>query len=166
MSMSSPTDFFKHQAMVAYSSEQQILASLSSMIEIATDEKITRELEKHQEETIMQIARLEEVIDVCAIDVSKYGSLESKTAKGTIAENFELLSKSSAPFINDLLIVIGGAKIEHLEISYYKGLLVLTDIIEVEGIKELLSSSLIEEERACSKMESLAKELTSEFKEV
>ena len=71
---------------------------------------------------------------------------------GLIKEAEELMEEHEEGFSRDAAIISAGQKVEHYEIATYGTLRAFAEILELEGVAELLTATLDEEKAADEKL--------------
>lgn len=131
-----------HSIKDLYSAETQLVKALPKMAKAATDPILVAGFEKHLEETIEQVARLEEVAEL--LGATPRG-LTCKAMKGLIEEGQETIDEEAEDTIKDLALITAAQKVEHYEISGYGSAIALAEALGKQDIVDLLQITLDEE---------------------
>jgi ferritin-like metal-binding protein YciE len=146
-------DLLLHGLKDIYYAENQIVKSLPTLIDKATNRDLTKGLRDHLEETRNQIARLDQVF-------SKLGQ-EPKGVKcpaidGLISEADEVAGEVSDKDVLDAAIVGAAQSVEHYEIARYGTLIAWAETVGHDDIVRLLNTNLNEEKAADKKLSTVA----------
>jgi ferritin-like metal-binding protein YciE len=148
-------DLFIHSIRDAYDSEVQIINALAMMEQMAAHPELRRALGDHLAETRTQLGRLEEIARV--LDYSLSGG-KSHATTGLIQEARESMDLYQSGPVRDAAIIAGCQKIEHYEIASYGTLVEWSDRLHKGGLNDLLKFTLKEEQKADSRLNTLAKQ--------
>jgi ferritin-like metal-binding protein YciE len=132
-------DLLLHGLKDIYYAENQIVKSLPTLIDKATNRDLTKGLRDHLEETKNQIARLDQAF-------SKLGQ-EPKGVKcpaidGLISEADEVAGEVSDKDVLDAAIVGAAQSVEHYEIARYGTLIAWAEAVGHDDIVRLLKTNL------------------------
>jgi ferritin-like metal-binding protein YciE len=146
-------DLFLHTLQDVYYAEKQIVKSLPSMIEKATNRELAKGLRDHLKETENQVMRLDKVFENLG-----------ETPKGTDCPAIDGLIKEAGDVAGEVddkkvldAAVIGSAQaIEHYEISRYGTLIAWAEELGYDNVTGLLRANLREEKAADKRLSGLA----------
>ncbi len=141
--------------------ENQLVEALPKMAEAAKAPKLREALEKHLEQTRMQVTRLNEVFHLLGAEP------EAKTCRGMtglIEEGQEKIDESDGKdaMAADLALITAAQKVEHYEIAGYGNARSLALQIEEREAARLLGRTLGEEEYADHLLTDITKPLLQE----
>jgi len=128
----------------SYDSEHQITKALPNMAKAAHSPRLKAAFEKHLDETMGQIERLDEV----------FASLQMKpkrktceATKGLVEEGDEMIEESDEmeDGVLDAGLIACGQKVEHYEIASYGTLCELARVLGFKDQQKILASILKEE---------------------
>jgi ferritin-like metal-binding protein YciE len=136
-----------------YYAENQIVRSLPSLIDKATNRDLTNGLSDHLEETKKQIGRLDQAF-------TKLGhapkGVKCPAIDGLISEADELAGEVADKQVLDAAIVGSAQAVEHYEIARYGTLIAWADELGHDDIVRLLTTNLNEEKAADRKLSTVA----------
>jgi Mn-containing catalase len=141
--------------------EGQLVKALPKMVKAARGDSLKLALERHLEETKVQVERLKEVFGLVGVPAK---GKPCKGMAGLIEEGDEVVEEGAelADAAADLALIAAAQKVEHYEISAYGTARTMAGQIGLPAAAELLCKSLAEEEVADNVMTQLARELMSE----
>jgi ferritin-like metal-binding protein YciE len=146
-------DLFLHGLQDVYYAENQIVKSLPTMIEKATNRELAKALRDHLKETEHQVTRLEKVFD--NLDQSPKG-IDCPAMDGLISEANEVAGEVDDKKVLDAAVIGSAQAIEHYEISRYGTLIAWAEELGYNNVTGLLKSNLREEKAADKKLSALA----------
>jgi len=146
-------DLFLHGLQDVYYAENQIVKSLPTMIEKATNRELAKALRDHLKETEHQVTRLEKVFD--NLDQSPKG-IDCPAMDGLISEANEVAGEVDDKKVLDAAVIGSAQAIEHYEISRYGTLIAWAEELGYDNVTGLLKSNLREEKAADKKLSALA----------
>jgi ferritin-like metal-binding protein YciE len=146
-------DLFLHGLNDVYYAENQIVKSLPSMIEKATNRELASALRNHLRETENQVSRLEQVFEKLGQE-PKQGHCPAMD--GLIEEANEISGEVEDKQVLDAAVIGSGQAIEHYEISRYGTLIAWAQELGHENVVSLLNATLKEEKAADKKLSAIA----------
>ena len=146
-------DLFLHGLQDIYYAEQQIVKSLPTMIEKATNRELAKGLRDHLRETEHQVARLEKVFENLG---QRPKGTDCPAIDGLIKEADEVAGEVEDKKVLDAAIIGSAQAIEHYEISRYGTLIAWAEELGHDNVTGLLKSNLKEEKAADRKLNTLA----------
>ena len=146
-------DLFLHVVQDIYYAEQQIVKSLPSMIEKATNRELTTGLKSHLEETKKQVQRLEQVFQL--LGQSPKGT-SCPAIDGIIKEANEVAGEIADKQVLDAAIIASAQAVEHYEITRYGTLIAWAEELGRGDVARLLNTTLNEEKAADKKLTGIA----------
>lgn len=147
-------DLYLHTLQDIYYAEHQIINTLPSMIERATDAELKAGLSAHLTETNAHVTRLETVFDL--IGQPTQGT-NCPAIDGILAEADEIASDAEAPVL-DAAIAAAAQAVEHYEITRYGTLISWSKELGRDEVAEILNMTLDEEYAADDKLTALAEQ--------
>ncbi|MBK9014063.1 MAG: ferritin-like domain-containing protein [Saprospiraceae bacterium] len=148
-------ELLKHEVQDLFSAETQITEALPKLAKAATHPNLKKALEKHLEETKMQLQRLEQAAKL--LGVSPHGDKCAGMA-GLLKEGDKLTKEDFEPEVLDAAIIGACQKVEHYEISGYGTACYYAKLLGEDKVHSLLGQTLDEEKNADEKLNVLAKE--------
>lgn len=139
-----------------YWAERKLVSALPKLAEAAHDEELRNGIEEHLEETRGQVERLERAFEALGLQAR---AETCEAMKGLIEEGEGVLEKHEKGTLRDALIIAACQKVEHYEIATYGTLCEWADVLELDGVKQLLGETLEEEETADKKLSQVAREI-------
>jgi len=136
-----------------YNAEKQIVKALPKMAKGATSDELREAFESHLEETENQISRLERVFEL--LDEKPRGKHCAGMA-GILEEGSETLQEDAEDSLMDAMLIAGGQRVEHYEITAYGTAIAWAEALELTEVAEILGESLAEEKAADQKLSALA----------
>jgi ferritin-like metal-binding protein YciE len=146
-------DLFLHGLQDVYYAEKQIVKSLPSMIEKATNRELAKALRDHLQETEHQVTRLEKVFE--NLGESPKGT-NCPAMDGLISEANEVAGEIDDKQVLDAAVIGSAQAIEHYEISRYGTLIAWAEELGYDNVTGLLNSNLKEEKAADKKLNGIA----------
>jgi ferritin-like metal-binding protein YciE len=150
MTISTTNEKFLHELGDIYDAEHRFLEAHQEMLSQVNETSLREGLEKHIEQTQQQIEVLEQVYQALGQQPEREGC---EAAKGILLEAQQNLQNAGTDHIRDCFICASSLKIEHYEISAYRGLVVTAQQIGYEDIELLLQGNLKQEEETAQKLE-------------
>ena len=142
---------FQHELGDIYDAEHQFLEMQQQVLPQASSPQVQRLLEQHIKQTEQQITVLEQAFAALGAEAKR---VKCQGAAGIVNENKKTLKDvSSDPLLTDLAIAGGSAKVEHYEISVYRGLVAGAEAMGQEKVMKLLQRNLAQEEQTAAKIE-------------
>lgn len=146
-------DLLLHGLKDIYYAENQIVKSLPSMIDKATNRDLSKGLRDHLEETKNQIARLDQVFQKMG---EKPQAVKCPAIDGLISEAEEVAGEVADKEVLDAAIVGAAQSIEHYEIARYGTLIAWAESLGRDDVIRLLTTNLNEEKAADKKLSAVA----------
>jgi len=146
-------DLFLHGLQDIYYAENQIVKSLPTMIEKATNRELAKGLREHLRETEGQVARLDKVFDKLGEEPT---GTDCPGIDGLIKEADQVAGEVEDKGILDAAVIGAAQAIEHYEISRYGTLIAWAESLGHDNVISLLNANLREEKAADRKLNVLA----------
>ncbi|CAN5374160.1 hypothetical protein BH09BAC4_BH09BAC4_15780 [soil metagenome] len=137
-----------------YYAEKQAVDALGEQADAATTDEVRNAFLQHQEETRLQVSRLESVFQSVGVDA------DEKTCAaidGLVDDAQQVVSDTeSGSLTRDAGLIIAGQKIEHHEIAAYGSVVTLATVLGYTDAARLLQQTLDEEKNTDRKLTQLA----------
>jgi ferritin-like metal-binding protein YciE len=146
-------DLFLHTLQDVYYAENQIVKSLPTMIDKATNRELASGLRNHLRETENQVSRLDEVFQELGQEPR---GTDCPAMDGLIKEADEVAGEVEDKQVLDAAIIGSAQAIEHYEISRYGTLIAWAEELGHDDVVRLLNATLKEEKAADKKLNTLA----------
>jgi ferritin-like metal-binding protein YciE len=146
-------DLFNHTLQDIYYAEQQILKTLPTLIEKASDPILKKGLKQHLAETEGQVRRLEEVFAL--LDQKPKGT-RCPGIDGILSEGDSLLNDVEGRSVTNAAIVASAQAVEHYEITRYGALIAWAAEMGRDEVIRPLELNLREEKAADKKLTAVA----------
>jgi ferritin-like metal-binding protein YciE len=144
---------FIHGLSDIYSSEKQMSKSLPRLAKASTNEELAEGFQKHTEETLGQIERLDKIIEISGFKLQR---MTCRAMEGLVEESKEVIDEIEKGPIRDVMLITGAQQAEHYEIASYGCLVEMAKKLELEEVAELLEETLEEEKAADEKLNQIA----------
>lgn len=155
-------DLFITKVQALYDIESELVEALPTMAEAATEPGLKEAFRMHLDETRGQVARLENIFDLLGEEKE---TLKVDAIRGLI-KDAEWLTKNVAEGDPLDTALIGAARsVEHYEMAAYLAAQEWAELLEDEGVSELLQETFDEEEAAEEKLSEIAIEITERLSE-
>lgn len=148
-------DLFVHTLRDIYYAENQILKSLPTMIEKASNAGLREGLTNHLQETKQQISRLEQVFQQHGVDIS---GVNCPAIDGILTEADDVAGEVADESVMDAALIAAAQAVEHYEITRYGTLIEWARQLGREDCAALLQANLDEEKAADEKLTALARQ--------
>src|SRR5947207_4548859 len=146
-------DLLVHGLKDMYYAERQIVKSLPTLIDKATNRELTKGLSDHLEETKNQIGRLDQVF-------KKHGQepqgIQCPAIDGLISEADQVAGEVEDKQVLDAAVIGAAQSVEHYEIARYGTLIAWADELGRDEVVRLLTTNLNEEKAADKKLSNVA----------
>lgn len=142
-----------------YYAERKILKALPKMARAAQSPDLRGAFEKHQEETQLQVERLQEVFEILGRPA------RGKTCPaidGIIEEAEEVMESFKGSAALDAGLLAGAQAVEHYEIARYGTLCAWAELIGQKQIASILAQTLAEEEATDATLTEIAEGAVNE----
>jgi ferritin-like metal-binding protein YciE len=146
-------DLFLHGLKDIYYAENQIIKSLPTLIDKATNRDLTKGLSDHLDETKRQVGRLDQVFKKLGQEPQ---GVKCPAIDGLIAEADEVAGEVADKQVLDAAIVGSAQAVEHYEIARYGTLIAWADELGHDDVVRLLTTNLNEEKAADKKLSTVA----------
>lgn len=146
-------DAFIDELRDTYDAEKQLTKALPKLAKAATSEKLRAAFETHLQETLNQIARLEQVFE--SLDEKVRGKHCDGIA-GIIEEGKSVMEEDFDDTTMDACLIASGQRAEHYEMAAYGTLVAWAKAMGHTEAAKLLQQTLDEEKAADKKLSGLA----------
>lgn len=146
-------DLFVHTLQDIYYAENQIVKSLPTMVEKATDSQLKQGFQTHLTETQSHVRRLEQVFK--SIDQPVKG-VTCAAMDGILAEAKEVMGDVADSEVLDAAMLSSAQAVEHYEITRYGTLIALAKQLGRTGCVGPLEQNLEEEKATDKKLTAIA----------
>ena len=146
-------DLYKHGLQDIYYAENQIVKSLPTMIDNASDAELKRGLQQHLRETEEQVKRLEQVFK---LHDEKPSGTKCPAIDGIIEEGDDLMGEIEDKALLNVGIIAAAQAVEHYEMTRYGALIAWAKDLGHDKDAAILARNLNEEKAADKKLTALA----------
>jgi ferritin-like metal-binding protein YciE len=136
-----------------YNAEKQLTKALPKLAKNASNPELKAALSSHLDETVGQIARLEQIFEL--LDEKVKGKHCAGMA-GIIEEGNDMLEEAEKGAVLDAAIIAGGQRAEHYEMAAYGTCIAWAKALDLTEVAGLLTETLVEEKAADKKLSALA----------
>lgn len=151
-------DLYFHQIKDLYSAEKQLLRALPKAAKHASSASLKDGIEQHQEETRMQMERLEQIFE--RHGKSSRGA-KCKGMEGILEELEDWMMEDAAPEVLDAGLIAMAQRVEHYEIAGYGCARAYAEKLGFEEDQSLLDKTLHEEGEMDKKLTSIAERINT-----
>jgi ferritin-like metal-binding protein YciE len=153
MSVKTMQDLFIHGLKDIYYAEKKLVQNLPKMAKKAQSPELSDAIEQHFAETENQVARLEQVFELC--DMPPKGK-KCHGIEGLLEEAKEIMSEAEDREVRDAGMLAAAQSVEHYEISRYGTLIAWAEELGMRDAARLLKETLQEEKNADKLLSQLA----------
>jgi ferritin-like metal-binding protein YciE len=146
-------DLFNHALKDIYYAEHQILKTLPTLIDNATEPQLKKGLKQHLKETEGQVARLDRVFEMLGQDPK---GTRCPAIDGILSEGDSLLGEVEGRSVTNAAIVFSAQAVEHYEITRYGSLIAWATEMGRNDLVRPLEANLREEKAADRKLTEVA----------
>ncbi len=137
-------------------SERQIEVALGDMAEKASAPQLQTAFQQHLDETKMQVARLERILDQ---NTGETSDSKCKITAALVSGAESDVSSAKEGAMRDVVLIASGIQVEHLEIALYGTLRNWAIILGEQEHAAVLAKSLDEEKNADKVFSALAEQI-------
>ena len=149
-------DFYTTALQRQLSSENQILAALANMADHATAPQLKTAFHQHLDETKMQVARLERILDQNTGEIS---DTKCKITAALVSGAESDASSAKEGAMRDVVLIASGNQVEHHEMAMYGTLRNWAMILGEQDHAAILAKSLEEERNADKVLSALSEQI-------
>ncbi|MDB5226936.1 MAG: hypothetical protein JWN78_1129 [Bacteroidota bacterium] len=142
-----------------YSAEKQLIKALPEMEKAAENETLRKAFATHLRQTKRHAERLEKIFE--KMDIGKTGET-CKAMEGLIEEGNKIIAEFQESPVRDSALIIAAQKVEHYEMASYGSLAELADVLGYRQAKNLLGTTLEEEEQTDELLTDIAMDINDE----
>jgi len=153
MAIKTLEELFVHELSDAHSAERQMSKALPRLARAAENPQLAAAFETHLEETVGQIERLDQVVELLGIRLKR---IKCAAMEGLVEEGKEVIDSIEKGPVRDAALVGGAQKVEHYEIAAYGTLCALAKQLGYDDAVKLLKETLDEEKATDEKLTILA----------
>ncbi|MDQ0391473.1 YciE/YciF ferroxidase family protein [Labrys monachus] len=146
-------DLFVHQLQDIYYAEKQIVKSLPTMIEKASDPQLKQGFTTHLQQTRTHVQRLEKVFEMHDAAIK---AVDCPAIDGIIREANEVAGEVDDPSVLDAALAAAAQAVEHYEIARYGTLIAWARQLGRDDCAAVLKETLEEEKATDRKLSELA----------
>lgn len=146
-------DLFVHTLQDIYYVEKQILKSLPTMIQKATDPQLKQAFQTHLNETQTHVTRVEQVFKMHGQEAK---AVNCPVIDGLVEEAQEIMSDADDPEVLDAALLSAAQAVEHYEITRYGTLSAWAKQLGRNDCASVLHQNLEEEKATDQKLTQLA----------
>jgi ferritin-like metal-binding protein YciE len=137
-------DAFYDELRDMYSAEKQLSKALPKMAKKAASPLLKQAFEKHLEETLQQIERVEQAFEETGKSAK---AKKCEAMAGLIEEASAMMEEEAEPEVMDAVLIGCAQKVEHYEIATYGTLCTWAKLLGYTQAKSLLGENMGEEEK-------------------
>jgi len=152
-------ELFTKELRDVYDAERQQTRSLPRMAKAASSEEVRSAFEEHQQQTLGQIQRLEQVFQELG---ERARGTRCTGMAGIVEEGAELLSLGGEDQVLDAALIGAVQKGEHYEIATYGTLVTFARTLGRESAADLLQQTLNEEKEVDTKLTQIAEGMVNQ----
>lgn len=146
---------FEDELKDIYWAEHALTKAIPDMIKHATSTDLQDSLTNHLAETKVQIERLEQVFKIIG---QKATAVKCAAMEGLLKEAATIMQDCKKGAMLDAGIIAAAQKVEHYEIASYGTLRQFATTLGLDGVAELLQTTLDEEKAADEQLTAIAVE--------
>jgi len=146
-------DLFLDALKDVYHAEKQVLRALPKLAKAAESDQVRQALEKHRDETEVQIERLEQVFEM--LEKPARGKT-CEAVQGLVEESKDLMQDFKDSEALDAALIAAQQSVEHYEISRYGTLRTWAGQLGMKWAVKLLEQTLQEEKKTDELLTQLA----------
>jgi ferritin-like metal-binding protein YciE len=153
MAIKTIEDLFIHELSDIYSAEKQLTKALPKLARAASNPDLKAAFESHLEETIGQVERIDQIIELLDIRLKR---IKCAAMEGLVEEGKEVIDEVEEGPLRDAALIGGAQKVEHYEIASYGTISAIAKQLGYTDAIPLLQATLKEEKAADEKLTLLA----------
>ncbi len=152
-------DLFLDTLKDVYHAEKQILRALPKMAKAAESDQLRQALEKHRDETEVQIERLEQVFEM--LEKPARGKT-CEAIQGLVEESKELMQDFKDSEALDAALIAAQQSVEHYEISRYGTMRTWAQQLGMQEAVQLIEQTLEEEKKTDQLLTEMAESMANQ----
>ena len=157
--MQSPRELFLFELAYMHAFEQTNVQTLQQLIQEVTSAEAKKPLQHHLEETREQVQLLEEIFQTLGEQPQK---VTVHAAQGLTQDHDAFARMQPSPAVLTLFDLGAAAKVEHLEVACYTGLVTKAQAMGQQEVATILQRILKQEQDAVREIEAAAAQLTQQ----
>lgn len=142
MAVKTLEDLFVHELSDTYSAEKQMSKALPRLVKAAENPKLSAAFENHLEETLGQIERIDQIVELQGIKLKR---IKCEAMEGLVEESKDVIEEIDKGPVRDAALIGGAQKVEHYEIASYGTLCAMAKQLGYIEALKLLKETLAEE---------------------
>lgn len=146
-------DLFLHMLKDVYHAEKQAIRAYPKMVKAIESAELKKAFEKHREETLGQVERLEQIFEMMG---KRARGEPCEAIQGLIEEGQEVIEEAEDAKVRDAGILAAAQAIEHYEIARYGTLRTWAEQLGHKDAAKLLQQTLDEEKKTDKLLTDLA----------
>lgn len=154
MQITSFRDMYLAELQELISVEEQLMAILPRIAEVASQPELKRALSQHEHETHAQKQRLQSILEKHGADPDAH---EDQAMQALMKETRKMMKMLKGNELRDAGLIASLQKLEHYEIAAYGTACALAGQLDLRDDQRALHASLDEEKAADAKLTELAK---------
>jgi ferritin-like metal-binding protein YciE len=139
-----------------YWAEKYLTRALPKLAKAASSEELREAIEKHMEDTQLQVGRIEQCFEALSL---KAEAVKCEAMEGLVTEANEAIAQYTDPAVRDAALIAAAQKIEHYEITSYGTLRTMAKVLGRMQCADLLEQSKDEEAEVDEKLTFLAEKI-------
>ena len=147
---------FEHELKDIYDAEKRLTKALPKMAKKAETEELRGLFEEHLQVTNQQIQRLEQIFELIEV---KPKAKTCAGMKGLVEEGEEIMGAEMEGDLRDLAIAGAARKVETYEITAYRSLQAMAELLGDQEVQDLIDEALREEEEAEQRLTAICDQL-------
>ena len=158
--MQRPEDLFLFELAYMHAFEQNNVQTLQQLVQEVSSDEARQPLQHHLEETREQVKLLEQIFQTLG-EQPQQVTVHATT--GLKQDHDAFASMQPTPEVLTLFDLGAAAKIEHMEVACYTGLLTKAQLMGQQEVAGILQRILKQEEDAVSEIESALQQLSRQM---
>ena len=160
MPMQTPMDLFVHELSDIHSAEQIIAKMLHEAHGMTSNPDLKQAMQQHEQETNQQAANLEQIFQQLG---QQRHPVTCHAVEGLMKELQEAKQANASPQVLDGIILGGGMKTEHYEISAYEGLIKKAQAMGDQQCAQLLQQNLQQEQKTLQMLTQISDQMVQQM---
>ncbi len=141
-------ELYINQLRMLLSAEEQMVRSLPTMVERATDEQLRAAFQSHLQESEVHVTRLKQILsEAKAVDpaITSVDAIRCKSIGALVEESNDMILDARDASVRDAALIAAAQRIEHYEIAAYGAVRHFAKVIGEIAAAELLDKTVKEE---------------------
>jgi ferritin-like metal-binding protein YciE len=153
MKITTLEEAFIHGLSDIYSAEKQLTKALPRLAKAATNPQLAEGFTTHLGETEGQVARIDQIVEKEGLKLQR---IKCAAMEGLVEEGKETIEEIEKGPVRDVMLIVGGQKVEHYEIAAYGSLIEMAKKLGYKDAARLLAETLAEEKATDEKLTKMA----------